>query len=156
MREKIKGLLVKALRFILNPRLLLCFGIAWMITNGWSYLMLAVGTWLGVPWMIAVASAYLAILWLPSPEKILTCAIAILLLRLLFPFFYRARQRRRKVFVSTAYLGQFFYLFLRRAQNAFRIFPHLFQKLRDKSVAVFDKRVQQMYLSDFLIAVFTR
>ena len=85
MREKIKGLLVKALRFILNPRLLLCFGIAWMITNGWSYLMLAVGTWLGVPWMIAVASAYLAILWLPSPEKILTCAIAILLLRLLFP-----------------------------------------------------------------------
>ena len=85
MREKIKRLLVKALRFILNPRLLLCFGIAWMITNGWSYLMLAVGTWLGVPWMIAVASAYLAILWLPSPEKILTCAIAILLLRLLFP-----------------------------------------------------------------------
>ena len=85
MREKIKGFLVKALKFILNPRLLLCFGIAWMITNGWSYLMLAVGTWLGVPWMIAVASAYLAILWLPSPEKILTCAIAILLLRLLFP-----------------------------------------------------------------------
>ena len=85
MREKIKGLLIKALKFILNPRLLLCFGIAWMITNGWSYLMLAVGTWLGVPWMIAVASAYLAILWLPSPEKILTCAIAILLLRLLFP-----------------------------------------------------------------------
>jgi len=85
MREKIKRLLVKALKFILNPRLLLCFGIAWMITNGWSYLMLAVGTWLGVPWMIAVASAYLAILWLPSPEKILTCAIAILLLRLLFP-----------------------------------------------------------------------
>ena len=56
-----------------------------MITNGWSYIMLAVGTWLGVPWMIAVASAYLAILWLPSPEKILTCAIAIVLLRLLFP-----------------------------------------------------------------------
>ncbi len=85
MRKKIKDLLVKALRFILNPRLLLCFGIAWMITNGWSYLMLAVGTWLGVPWMIAVASAYLAILWLPSPEKILSCAIAIVLLRLLFP-----------------------------------------------------------------------
>ena len=85
MRKKIKDLLVKALKFILNPRLLLCFGIAWMITNGWSYLVLAVGTWLGVPWMIAVASAYLAILWLPSPEKILTCAIAILLLRLLFP-----------------------------------------------------------------------
>ena len=80
-----KRLVVKILQFVLNPRLLLCFGIAWMITNGWSYVMLAVGTWLGVPWMIAVASAYLTILWLPSPEKILTCAIAILLLRLLFP-----------------------------------------------------------------------
>ncbi len=85
MREKIKQLLKKAVYFILNPRLLLCFGIAWMITNGWSYVMLAVGTWLGIPWMIAVASAYLTILWLPSPEKILTCAIAILLLRLIFP-----------------------------------------------------------------------
>ena len=85
MREKIKQLLKKAVYFILNPRLLLCFGIAWMITNGWSYVMLAVGTWLGIPWMIAVASAYLTILWLPSPEKILTCAIAIVLLRLIFP-----------------------------------------------------------------------
>ena len=85
MREKIKQLLKQAVYFILNPRLLLCFGIAWMITNGWSYVTLAVGTWLGIPWMIAVASAYLTILWLPSPEKILTCAIAILLLRLLFP-----------------------------------------------------------------------
>ncbi|MBQ2806812.1 MAG: hypothetical protein IJF08_07150 [Clostridia bacterium] len=85
MREKIKQLLKKAVYFLLNPRLLLCFGIAWMITNGWSYVMLAVGTWLRIPWMIAVASAYLTILWLPSPEKILTCAIAILLLRLIFP-----------------------------------------------------------------------
>lgn len=81
MKEKLK----KFLLFFLNPRLLLCFGIAWMITNGWSYVMLAVGTWLGIPWMIAVASAYLTILWLPSPEKILTCAIAIVLLRLIFP-----------------------------------------------------------------------
>jgi len=85
MREKIKQLLKKAVYFLFNPRLLLCFGIAWMITNGWSYVMLAVGTWLRIPWMIAVASAYLTILWLPSPEKILTCAIAILLLRLIFP-----------------------------------------------------------------------
>ena len=80
-----KRLLLKIVQFILNPRLLLCFGIAWMITNGWSYVMLAVGTWLGVTWMIAVASAYLTFLWLPSPEKIATCAIAIVLLRILFP-----------------------------------------------------------------------
>ena len=85
LRTKLLNWLKGAVKFILNPRLLLCFGIAWMITNGWSYVMLAVGTAFSIPWMIAVASAYLTILWLPSPEKILTCAIAILLLRLLFP-----------------------------------------------------------------------
>lgn len=36
--------------------------------------------------MTAVASAYIAFLWLPvSPEKIVTFAIALVLLRLLFP-----------------------------------------------------------------------
>lgn len=82
MKEKIK----KALKFILNPRLLLCVGIAWMITNGWSYVLFAVGTWLQNGWMLAVSGAYLAFLWLPiSPEKIVTFAIAIALLRWLFP-----------------------------------------------------------------------
>lgn len=82
MKQKIK----KILQFIANPRLLLCFGLAWIITNGWSYILLAVGTWLGIGWMIAVATAYLAFLWLPiSPEKIVTVAIAMGLLRLLFP-----------------------------------------------------------------------
>lgn len=82
MKEKLK----KILQFILNPRLLLCVGIAWIITNGWSYILLAVGTWLGSGWMVGVATAYLAFLWLPiSPEKIVTFAIAIALLRWLFP-----------------------------------------------------------------------
>lgn len=82
MKEKLK----KILQFIANPRLLLCFGLGWLITNGWSYIMLAVGTWLGNGWMIAVSSAYLAFLWLPiSPEKIVTVAIAMFLLRVLFP-----------------------------------------------------------------------
>ena len=36
--------------------------------------------------MVAVATGYLAFLWLPiSPEKIVTVAIAIVLLRWLFP-----------------------------------------------------------------------
>ncbi len=83
---KIKQWLKKAIQFLLNPRLLLCVGLAWMITNGWSYVMLAVGTWLDISWMIAVAGGYLTILWLPvSPEKIITFAIAIALLRALFP-----------------------------------------------------------------------
>lgn len=82
MKEKLK----KIIQFIANPRLLLCFGIAWLITNGWSYILLAIGTWLGIGWMVAVASGYMAFLWLPiSPEKIVTVAIAIVLLRVLFP-----------------------------------------------------------------------
>ncbi len=48
--------------------------------------MMAVGTLLQIPWMMAVAGAYLTFLWIPlSPEKILTVIIAIGLLRLLFP-----------------------------------------------------------------------
>ena len=82
MKEKIK----KILQFLLNPRLLVCLAVAWLITNGWSYVMFAFGTYFNIGWMIAVSGAYLAILWLPiSPEKIATVAIAIALLRFLFP-----------------------------------------------------------------------
>ncbi len=81
-REKLK----KWLMFFCNPRLLLCFGLAWMITNGWSYVVFALGTYFDVSWMLAVSGAYLAFLWLPiSPEKLVTIAITITLMRLLFP-----------------------------------------------------------------------
>ena len=90
MKEKIiaklKHYLKTAVMFVLNPRLLLCVGIAWLITNGWSYIMLGIGTFWGIEWMIAVSGAYLTLLWLPAtPEKIVTVAIAIVLLRFLFP-----------------------------------------------------------------------
>ena len=84
--EKLKQNLKKTVQFIANPRLILCFMIGWMITNGWSYIMFGLGTYLGIEWMIAVGGAYMALLWLPfTPEKIITCAIAIALLRWLFP-----------------------------------------------------------------------
>ena len=84
--EKLKQNLKKAVQFIANPRLILCFMIGWMITNGWSYILFGLGTYLGIEWMIAVGGAYMALLWLPfPPEKIITCAIAIALLRWLFP-----------------------------------------------------------------------
>jgi len=86
MKEKTKNKLKKVIQFIVNPRLLLCLGLAWLITNGWSYIMLAIGTYFQIGWMMAVASGYLAFLWLPiSPEKIVTVAISIALLRILFP-----------------------------------------------------------------------
>ena len=84
--DKLRHNLKKTWQFIANPRLILCFMIGWLITNGWSYIMFGLGTYLGINWMIAVSGAYLAFLWLPiSPEKIVTCAIAIALLRWLFP-----------------------------------------------------------------------
>lgn len=84
--KKIKNKIKKIIQFIANPRLLLCFGIAWIITNGWSYALLGIGTYYSIGWMIAIASGYLTFLWLPiSPEKIVTVAIAMVLLRFLFP-----------------------------------------------------------------------
>ncbi len=82
MKEKLK----KIVFFIINPKLLLCFGIAWMITNGWSYVLMGVGVYCGIDWMVVVSGAYLAFLWIPfTPEKIVTVAISIVLLRFLFP-----------------------------------------------------------------------
>jgi hypothetical protein len=73
-------------RLILNWRFLACFGIAWMITNGWSYVLLGLGLLLQNVWMTGVASAYLAFLWLPiSPEKLVTLSICLFLVRWLFP-----------------------------------------------------------------------
>ena len=86
MKERVKHLLKKAVQFILNPRLLLCFGLGWMITNGWSYIMMGVGVYFDIEWMMVVAGAYLTFLWVPiSPEKIVTVALAILFLRWFFP-----------------------------------------------------------------------
>ena len=82
MKQKLK----KILLFIANPRLLLCFAIAWMITNGWSYVLFAAGTIWENEWLLGISGAYLAFLWLPvSPEKLVTVAIAIALLRFFFP-----------------------------------------------------------------------
>lgn len=83
-------------------------GIAWLITNGWSYILFGIGTYYGIGWMIALSSAYLAFLWLPfTPEKILTFFIAMGLLRLLFPkdektlavlkrWLAKAKERKKK------------------------------------------------------------
>lgn len=85
-KEKIKEIIKKVLRFLFNPRLLLCLAIAWIITNGWSYIFLIVGTFFGINWMLVVGAAYLSFLWIPlTPEKLITVAIAIFLLKRLFP-----------------------------------------------------------------------
>ncbi len=85
MKETTKSKLKKAAQFLLNPPFLICWAIAWLITNGWSYILFGLGSYLKIEWMMAVGGAYIAFLWLPSPEKIVTTAIAIALLRWLFP-----------------------------------------------------------------------
>ena len=83
---KFKRLIKKLIKCALNPRFVLCFGIAWMITNGWAYILLGVGAFFNIGWMTAAAGAYIAFLWLPiSPEKLITIPIAIGLMRWLFP-----------------------------------------------------------------------
>ncbi|MBE6650652.1 MAG: hypothetical protein E7613_04995 [Ruminococcaceae bacterium] len=84
--QKIKTIAQVVLQFLLNPRFLLCFGIAWLITNGWSYILLGIGTFYGIHWMTAAAGAYLTFLWLPiSPEKLVTLLLAMWFLKMLFP-----------------------------------------------------------------------
>ena len=90
MKEKLRERWKKKLKLwgklIFNWRFLICFCIGWIITNGWSYILLGIGILTSITWMKAVASAYLAFLWLPiSPEKVVTVAIALFLARCLFP-----------------------------------------------------------------------
>ena len=85
-KEKIKAWCQKLIGVFLNPRLLLCLLIGWMITNGWSYIIFALGIFFKIGWMQALGGGYLALLWIPfTPEKIITVAIAIFLLRVFFP-----------------------------------------------------------------------
>ena len=84
--EKVPNTVVKITQFLFNPRFLFCFGIAWLITNGWSYILFGIGTYFPIGWMLAASTAYLAFLWIPfSPEKIVTVGIAMGLLRVFFP-----------------------------------------------------------------------
>ena len=78
---------IKALAMVLiTPKMLLTFGIAWMITNGWSYLFVGFGIKYGITWMLSIGTAYQAFLWFPfTAEKVVTVAIALWLGKLLFP-----------------------------------------------------------------------
>ena len=69
---------------IFSGKSLLCFVVAWMITNGWAYILLGIGLLFRADLLTGIATAYLGILWLPfTPEKIVTLAIAYRLRKLL-------------------------------------------------------------------------
>ena len=78
-------------KLILNWRFLVCFGIAWMITNGWSYALYGLGALFDNRVMKWIATSYLAFLWFPyTPEKVVTFAIGFFLVRRLFPNHYQS------------------------------------------------------------------
>lgn len=65
----------------LKPSIIVSFGIAWFITNGWAYTFLIIGT----PVMRKIALSYIAFLWLPiSPEKIVTIPLGLFIQKILF------------------------------------------------------------------------
>ena len=63
-----------------------CLLIAWMITNGWAYIFVALGAKLSIAWMTYIGSAWIAILWMPwTPEKFLvTAPLAVLIYRIIY------------------------------------------------------------------------
>ena len=85
-KQKLKRFVKKTAMLLFNPRFLLCFGLGWMITNGWCYIGAALGTYFEIGWLTAISTGYMALLWVPfTPEKLITLTIAIVLLRFLFP-----------------------------------------------------------------------
>ncbi len=85
-KESIKNFFKRLYSFLLNPHLILCLLIAWVITNGWAYIAMSLGTYFKIGWLIAVAGAYISFLWFPfTLEKIVTIIIAIELLKIFFP-----------------------------------------------------------------------
>ena len=84
--DNIKRLYINLRQYFLNWHFVLCFGFAWLITNGWSYIALAIGTAFKWTWLISVASAYLALLWVPfTPEKLITVMLAMVFMKAFFP-----------------------------------------------------------------------
>lgn len=82
----IKKYFKKVIFYILNWRFMICFGLAWMITNGWSYLFVLFGNIFHLNWMRNIGLGYLAFLWFPgTPEKLITVPIAMFLRKALFP-----------------------------------------------------------------------
>lgn len=85
-KDKMIDISKKALKFIFNPHFLLSFGLAWMITNGWAYIVLILGLIFSNFAMTYLAGGYLTFIWLfVVSEKIITIPLAIIILKLLFP-----------------------------------------------------------------------
>lgn len=58
----------------MKPSMFVSFGIAWLITNGWAYVFIAIGN----STLRTIGVSYVAFLWLPcTPEKLITIPMAV-------------------------------------------------------------------------------
>ena len=111
------------LRALTNPHLLFCLAAAWFLTNGWSYCALGIGVFFSIDWLRNLASVYLGLLWVPgTPEKILTIALAIFLLRRWFPDDERTlsllKHKSRELIEKTKFEWQSFRSWLKRNRKS--------------------------------------
>lgn len=61
-----------------NPRFLISFGLAWLITNGIWYVFAFVPIKLLPDWLVWFSRSYIAFIYLPwTPEKLITIPMAI-------------------------------------------------------------------------------
>lgn len=99
-KEELLSTLHKLIRALTNPHLLVSLGIAWFLTNGWAYCAAGIGWYLDIDWLLQAGAVWLGLLWAPgTPEKLFTFAIAIGILKLLFPHDTRTLamiERKRK------------------------------------------------------------
>lgn len=73
------------LRPFLSLKFLLCFFLAWQVTNGWSYAFIIIGLTCDIPWMFNVGTGWQAFLWMPfTPEKLVTIPLAMWFNKLIF------------------------------------------------------------------------
>jgi hypothetical protein len=68
-----------------NWRFLISFGLAWMVTNGWCYVFIVLGSVWKIKWMLVVGMSYASFLYLPfTIEKIITIPLGMFFQRVLF------------------------------------------------------------------------
>lgn len=77
LKVRLKNIVAKVKPY-LTWKMALSFGIAWVITNGWSYLAVFFGWLFNIGWLLTIGLTYQAFLWLPfTIEKPITFAIGV-------------------------------------------------------------------------------
>ena len=121
-RTELKEKLRPWLLALTNPHLLISLAIAWFITNGWAYCAVGIGWYLEIGWLLNIGTVWLGILWMPgTPEKLFTFAIAMGILKLLFPEDTRTlamiHRKRKQLLERTKLEWQKFRTWLRKKHS---------------------------------------